>query len=100
MAAAGVKWPCCAIQSNRMRHAAQEVLRAFLLRRAQNLARAALLDNLAAVDEYHPTRDPACETHLLRDDNHRHATVRDHAHDGEDVPDQPGIEPRPRLVEE
>src|ERR1700724_2608680 len=79
--AAGVRWPCCAIQSNRMRHAAQEVLRAFLLRRAQNIARAALLDDLAAVDEDHSIRHLACETHLVRDHDHRHALVREHAHE-------------------
>src|SRR5207302_6947580 len=79
-----------AIQSNRMRHAAQEVLRAFLLRRAQNGARAALLDDLAAIDEYHSIRHLTCETHLVRDHDHRHAIVREHAHDSEHFADQLG----------
>src|ERR1700682_4242710 len=99
-AAAGVIWPCCAIPSDGMRHAAQEILRAFLLRRAQKLARPALLDDLAAVDEDHSIRHLACETHLVLAHDHRHAVVREHAHDGEHFAAQLGVEPRRGFVEE
>src|SRR6202171_244081 len=83
-----------------MRHAAQEVLRAFLLRRAQHVARNALLDDLAPVDENHSVRHFACETHLVGDHDHRHAIVREHAHDREHFADQLGVEPGRGFVEQ
>src|SRR2546425_5004091 len=48
-AAVGAHWPWRTIQSDGMRHAAQEVLRPLLLRGTQKVARPALLDDLAAV---------------------------------------------------
>src|SRR5215831_16416496 len=82
-----------ASRSNGMRHAAQEVLRALLLRRAQQLARLALLDDPAAVDEDHSIRHLAREAHFVRYDDHRHAVVREHAHDGEHFADKLRVEP-------
>src|ERR1700693_6348764 len=54
--------------SDRMRDAAQEVLGALVLRRAQQLARHALLDDGAAVDEDDPVGHLAGNAHLVGDD--------------------------------
>src|ERR1043165_845491 len=99
-AAARAHRPCRAVPSDRVRDATQKVLRPLLLRRAQQLARLALLDDLAAVDEDHPVRYLAREAHLVRDHDHRHAIVREQTHDGEHFADQFGIESRRGLVEE
>ena len=58
------------------------------------------LDDLAAIHEHDPVRDAPGESHLVRDDDHRHAVAREIGHDVEDLLDHLRIERRGRLVEQ
>ena len=73
----------------------QEILRARLaiFRMLEELVLRAILEDAAAdVDEDHAVGDLARETHLVRDDHHRHAFLRKLLHDVEDLVDHLGIE--------
>ena len=62
--------------------------------------RAARLDDQPLVHEDVEVADLAREVQLVGDDHHRHARLRELAHDGEDLTDELGVESRRRLVEQ
>ena len=59
-----------------------------------------MLDDAPFVHEDDAVADLARELHLVRDDHHRHARLRQIAHDDEHLSDELGIERRGDLVEE
>ena len=79
---------------------AQEVLQAGVLRMLEDIRRAALLDELAVSHEQNAVADLAGEAHLVRDDDHRHAVVRQLLHDLQNLADHLRVERARRLVEE
>ena len=68
--------------------------------RRQHLLGDALLDDHALVHEEDAVADLAGEAHLVGDDHHRHAALRERAHHLEDVLHQLGVEGAGDLVEQ
>ena len=56
------------------------------------------LDDLALIDEHHLVRAFACESRLVRDDDHRDPGLGQAADDREDLPHQLWVERGGRLV--
>ena len=75
-----------------LQHLAQEVLQAGVLRMLEDIRRAALLDELAVSHEQNAVADLAGEAHLVRDDDHRHALLRQLLHDLEHLADHLRVE--------
>src|SRR6476659_9446821 len=78
----------------------EELLRARLARRAEDLGRRAFLEDHARVEEADATRHVTCEAHLVGRDEHRHALLRKLSDDREHFGDELGIERARHLVEE
>ena len=62
--------------------------------------RSGVLDDPPLVHEDDAVGDLAREAHLVRDDDHRHAVLRQPDHDVEHLVDHLGVERRGRLVEQ
>ena len=80
--------------------ALQELLRPLLARRAEELLRRALLEDPAGVEEAHAVGDVAGEAHLVRRDQHRHASRRELADHVENLRDELRVERARDLVQE
>src|SRR5512133_333352 len=66
---------------------AQEVARARSGWNIEDARRRTFLDDAARVEHRDPVADAAGERHLVRDDDHRHALVRERLHHAEDLAD-------------
>src|SRR5882724_4284176 len=80
--------------------ARQEGLEALVLRVDEDVARAALRRDAAAVHEHDTRADVAREGHLVGHHDHRHALARELLDDAEHLADQLGVERRRDLVEQ
>lgn len=69
-------------------------------RRAEDLLRRALLDELALIEEEHAVSDLAGKAHLMCNDDHGHAGVRQLLHNVEHLADHLGVERGGRLIEQ
>src|SRR5436305_10762853 len=78
----------------------QEAPRPLFFRTIEDVGRLALLDDHSLVHEHELVADVASELHLVRDDEHRHAHLREVAHDDEHLADELRIEGRRDLVEQ
>lgn len=78
----------------------QEVLGAGLLRVAEDLLRSALLHHVTVGHEDHPVGHLAGEAHLVRDHDHRHATLREVAQNLQHLAHHLGVQGAGRLVEQ
>src|SRR5205823_3556833 len=78
----------------------EKLARPFLARRREDLVRRSFLEDDALVEEANLVRDLAREAHLVRRDDHRHAGVRELAHEVEHLADELGVERARDLVEE
>src|SRR5689334_17628231 len=72
--------------------AGEELARARLPRVAEDLLRQPFLEDAATVEEAHLVGDLAGEAHLVRREDHRHAALREFAHEFEHVGDELRIE--------
>src|SRR6266581_7721121 len=78
----------------------QEKLRALGARLAEEVLLLRVLDDLALIHEDHAVRDLAREAHLMGDDHHRHAFLRELDHHVQDLVDHFRVERGRRLVEQ
>ena len=78
----------------------QEALGAVVLGVEEDLARRALLDEVAVVHVHDAVGHVAAEAHLVADHDHGHAALGELPHDLEHLADQLGVEGAGRLVEE
>src|SRR4051812_42427690 len=69
-------------------NAGEERLGPVVLRVGEYIARFAVLDDGPTIHEYDAIRDFAGKSHLVCDDDHRHASSRQSTHDVEYVADQ------------
>ena len=83
-----------------LQHRLQELPRARVLRRLEDLGRRALLDDPALVEHKHAVGNVGGEGHLVRDDQHGHvARLRELAHDTQHHTDELGIEAGDVIVQ-
>src|SRR3989442_8536175 len=78
----------------------QEKLRPLGARLAEEVFLLRVLDDLALIHEDHAVRDLAREAHLMRDDHHRHAFLRELHHHVQHLVDHLRVERGRRLIEE
>src|SRR5215212_11424161 len=88
------------LQAPRLDDALEELLRARLLRRAQDPLGRALLEDHALVEEADAVGDVPREAHLMRRDQHGHACSRELADHLEHLCDELRIEGARHLVEQ
>ena len=80
--------------------AAQKTLRPLILWIVDQLARRPNFDNPACIHEDDAIRDIGRKFQLMRHDDHRHAALRQIAHDLQDLAHKLGVERRGRLIEQ
>src|SRR5215471_17330765 len=79
---------------------AKELLSPRALRRTKKLRRWSNFDDLASIHEDHSIGHLAGETHLMSNDEHRHAALGKFHHNIKHLADHLGIQRRSRLIEQ
>src|SRR5690606_17445097 len=91
---------CTCLNSSVREDRGKKVTRTVGLRVGEELVGGVLLDDLPVRHEHDPVGGPAGETHLVRDDHHRHPVASQPDHDVEHLLHHLGVQRGGRLVEQ